>query len=128
MRKFGLALAAGVLTAGLLLNPVAAMAQSMQEVCAQAQVDAQRDVNKTLWMAAGFFFGLLGIGAAYVLEPDPPASRLIGKSPEYVATYTDCYKEAGRDVQVKGAVTGCVIGSLLSIAWYGCCVVASLGT
>ncbi len=120
MRKLGSMVVAGVLSVSLITTPIALYAQSATEVCTQAEMDAKRDVNKVLWMGAGFFLGVIGVGAAYVLEPDPPAMRLVGKSPEYVATYTDCYKSAGRNLQVKSAVTGCAINGLLVVGYYAC--------
>ncbi len=119
-------LALSLATASVIAAPVVVSAQSMQQACVQAQADAERDVNGVLWMAAGFFFGLLGIGAAYVIEPDPPATKLMGKNPEYVAAYTDCYKRAGRDIQVKKALTGCVASAVLSAAVYACCCLSPM--
>jgi len=123
MKGLTLKVVAGLLALTVIANPVLLNAQekvNVQEVCTKAQMDAKTDVNGTLWMGAGFLFGLFGIGAAYLIEPDPPASRLLGKSPEYVAAYTDCYRDAARDIQVKKATVGCVIGTLLYIGFYGC--------
>ncbi len=121
MRVFALAIA----TASMVGAPVVLQAQAT-EACMQAEADVRRDVNGTLWIVAGFFFGLLGIGAAYIIEPDPPMSRLVGKDPGYVAAYTDCYKRAGRSIQVNKALIGCVASAVLSTACYGayCCMVA----
>lgn len=113
----------GIMVLGFVANPVilnAAQSEEIANACKQGEFDAQKDVNGTLWLAIGFFGGILGIAAAYIIEPTPPASRLIGKSPEYVAAYTDCYKSAGKDVQTKKAITGCVIGGLLYVVVYGC--------
>ncbi|MCD6531997.1 hypothetical protein J7K99_06115 [bacterium] len=88
------------------------------KACTDAKLDAQIDINTTLWMGAGCLFGLLGVGAAYVIEPSPPASRLLGKSAEYVAIYTDCYKEEGKSIQTKAALKGCVVGTLVAWALY----------
>ena len=123
MKGLTLKVVAGLLALTVIANPVLLNAQekvNVQEVCTKAQMDAMSDVNGTLWMGAGFLFGLFGIGAAYLIEPDPPASRLLGKSPEYVAAYTDCYRDAARDIQVKKATVGCVVGTLLYIGLYGC--------
>ncbi|NPA80722.1 MAG: hypothetical protein GXO29_06715 [Thermotogae bacterium] len=113
-------------TVSMIAAPVALQAQAASEACQQAQMDVQNDVNGTLWLAAGFFLGILGVGAAYVLEPDPPATRLVGKDPQYVAVYTDCYKRAGKDIQVKKAAIGCVASTVLATLCYGsyCCLVA----
>lgn len=44
----------------------------------------------------------------------PPASRFMGKSPEYVMLYTQTYKEKIRSHQVMDATIGCVGGSLVA--------------
>ncbi len=105
---------------GFLANPVvlnAAQTEELKNACTQGQFDAEKDINGTLWLAIGFFGGIFGIAAAYLLEPTPPAARLIGKSPEYVASYTECYKSAGKDIQTKKAITGCVVSGVLVLAW-----------
>ena len=96
------------------------------EACTDAKLDAQRDINTTLWMGAGCLFGLLGVGAAYVIEPSPPASRLLGKPSDYVAIYTDCYKDEGKSIQTKAAVKGCVVGALVELALYLALIAAGL--
>lgn len=113
----------------LLGEPAMLMAQNSNatQACAQAQQDAQTEINKTLWLAIGFVGGILGIIAAYVIEPSPPASKLLGKSPKYVAAYTDCYKDAGKKIQANAAIKGCVIGGLVYVATYGCCLLLNVG-
>ena len=94
----------------LITVPVIVLAQDAGDACLQAQMDAERDVTGPLWFGAGCLFGILGVGAAYLIEPSPSAMGLLGKSPEYVAAYTDCYKDKGRSIQTKNAWTGCLIG------------------
>ncbi len=138
MKKVLKIITGGVLAVVLFAEPAMLMAQdatsaknsntiNAMEVCSQAQQDVQSDINKTLWLAIGFFGGILGIAAAYIVEPSPPASRLLGKSPEYVATYTDCYKDAGKKIQANAAIKGCVIGALVYAVTYGCCVLLNVG-
>ncbi len=124
MKKFTRMLTAGVVALMLLGEPALLMAQSSNatQACAQARQDVEMNINKTIWLLAGFFFQVAGIVGAYLIEPSPPASKLLGKSPEYVAAYTDCYKEAGKKIQTNAAIKGCVISVLLSIGTYGCCV------
>jgi len=71
--------------------------------------DGKADVNQWLWLGAGCLFNLLGVGAAYLIVPSAPASRLLGKSAEYTATYTEAYQNGARNVQVKNALIGCGI-------------------
>jgi len=92
------------------------LAAQETDPCVQAKVDAERDTEKLLWMAMGCVFGCLGVGAAYVIETSPEAMSLVGKSPEYVAAYTDCYKEKGRSIQTNKALVGCLVGTLVGAA------------
>jgi hypothetical protein len=110
----------GVIALGFIANPVVLNAAESEEVanaCKQGEFDAQRDVNGTLWLAIGFFGGIFGVAAAYLIEPTPPASRLLGKSPEYIQAYTDCYTSAAKSIQTKKAITGCVVSGLVVVAW-----------
>ncbi len=130
MRKLLRAAGAGVIALMLVSQPITLMAQessAQTKACAQAQQDVQMEVNKTLWLVIGFFGGILGIAAAYVIEPSPPASKLIGKSPEYVAAYTDCYKDAGKKLQTNAAIKGCVLGAIIYAVSYGCCLLLNIG-
>jgi len=72
--------------------------------------------NGTLWLAAGCLFTWIGLLVAYVYQPVPPATQLLGKSPEYVASYTDAYKASAKRVQVNRAWIGCIASSLVYIA------------
>jgi len=86
---------------------------TLEEVCAKAEMDAEMDINATMWFFGGFLLGLTGVGAAYVIEPSPPALRLIGQPPDYVAIYTDCYKQKGKSIQTSAALRGCIAGALV---------------
>jgi len=109
-----------VLAVIVALSPLGLLAQLpvATDACAQAQMDAQADVNETMWFFAGCLFGVLGVGAAYVIEPSPPASRLLGQPPDYVAIYTDCYKDKAKSIQTSAAIKGCVIEAVLWGAYY----------
>ena len=102
----------------LIAVPVITLAQDAGDACLQAQMDAERDVTGPLWFGAGCLFGILGVGAAYLIEPSHSAMGLLGKSPEYVAAYTDCYKDKGRSIQTKNAWTGCLIGAATETVIY----------
>ena len=81
-----------------------------EDACSDAELQATTDTNSTVWMLGGCLGGVLVLIAAQVLEPQPPASALLGQSPEYVATYTDCYQRAAKKRRTNKALTGCLIG------------------
>lgn len=108
-----------IIIVSLVAIPVVLSAQvDAGDACLQAQIDAERDVNSILWLGAGCLFGILGVGAAYLIEPSPSAIGLLGKSADYVAVYTDCYKDSGKSIQTKNAWIGCLVGSAVEAVAY----------
>lgn len=79
----------------------------------EATQDAQADENAALWFFAGCLLGVIGVVIAYVAEPTPPAARLMGKSPQYLAIYTNTYRSEGRSAQVRSSLWG--IGTILAL-------------
>lgn len=111
-RVIALFLAVLMATIPCLLN-----AQKATETIEQARKDAARDINGCLWMGMGFLFLYFAVGAAYVIVPNPPAQRLMGKSPEYVQVYTLAYRRQARAQQVINSLAGCVgVTALAGIA------------
>jgi hypothetical protein len=55
---------------------------------------------------------------SYVYQPSPPANRLLGKSSEYTAFYTDAYKDAAKKIQTKWAWTGCLVSTGVAVVGY----------
>lgn len=91
------------------------------EAIVAAERDVQADVNKGLWFLGGCFGNVIGVIIAYAVEPAPPATKLLGKSPEYVAFYTDAYREKAKSLQANSAWTGCAVFAavyVLGIVWY----------
>ena len=96
------------------------------KVIETAKADADKDVNKFVWVGAGClasgivpllgrygYAGLpLGLLGCHLYQPGPPPSRLVGKSPEYVATYVAAYKSGRGRSQVQLAGMGCLTGTL----------------
>ena len=82
-----------------------------------AEQDAEHDVKKVRWFFIGFLGNILGVLIASIYEPTPPASRLLGKSSEEAALYTDSYKAKSRSVQVRQSVIGLVVPFVLMILW-----------
>ena len=97
------------------------------EAATAAEADANKDVNKLLCFSAGcvlsalFFlpspYGYLlpptGIIGSYSYQPAPPPSRLIGKSSEYIATYTSAYPLKRGDIQAQWTSAGCLSGCVI---------------
>ncbi len=96
------------ITLSILMFAVPLLAQDAENACTQAKLDAQNNVNETLWFMAGCLGGVLGLGAAYLIEPNPKAMSLVGKSSEYVAQYSDCYTEEAKSIQTTKAKNGCL--------------------
>ncbi|RKY63629.1 MAG: hypothetical protein DRQ08_09230 [Candidatus Latescibacterota bacterium] len=97
---------------------------SLPDAVVLARQQAESDVNKTMWMGAGCLLGLTGVILAYIIEPSPPTAALVGKPPEYTATYIRAYKEKAREIQAKYAFYGCLIGSAVT----GCLYASALSS
>ena len=113
------------------------------EATTAAESDANKDVSKLSCFGAGcvlsalFFlpspYGYLlpptGIIGSYSYRPSPPPSRLIGKSPEYIAAYTSAYELKRGEIQAQwtsvGCLSGCVILGTIAV---GIGIVNGIGT
>jgi len=89
---------------------------------------ARASTNGTIWLLVGCLGGIVGIAIAYVVEPNPPATMLLGKSPEYVAAYSDAYKQTAKGVQTSKAWTGCIAGTLAYVLLYALAFAAAEST
>jgi drug/metabolite transporter (DMT)-like permease len=111
--------------------PLIVMAQQseMEEARLSAEKDAEANTSGGLWLMIGCFGGVIGVATAYFYTPSPPASDLIGKSPEYVAYYTDFYKSKAKSIQRGKAWTGCIINGVancvLTIVYVAAVIAAS---
>jgi len=77
---------------------------------------ARSAVNGSLWLAIGCLGNALGLIVSYVYQPNLPATQLLGKSPEYVAAYTDAYKVSAKKSQVSKAWIGCIFSTIACAA------------
>lgn len=96
-------------------TPTIAFAQQNSELAdavATAEQDAKADVNQRAWGVVGFLCGAYTVAVAFTMQPPPPASRFVGKSPEYIRIYTQTYKAKVRSRQTGPAVLGCLGGTL----------------
>ena len=87
---------------------------SVAQAQSDAEMDAKADVHGGTWFIVGCLLGVVGWIVAYVIEPNPPATRLLGKSAEYVAVYSDAYKREGKKVQSQKALVGCLVGTAVT--------------
>ena len=128
MRSNVRSLVALALTVAVLVYPATVLAiegeaeGTASEGAVAGQTDGRTNTSGILWFGAGCLFHVFGIGAAYLITPNPPAMRLLGKSSDYVAAYTDAYGSSAKSVQTKNAWTGCCVSS----AAYGVYVVVVL--
>jgi hypothetical protein len=86
----------------------AVFAQDVATACMDAERQAKSDISGGTWFLIGCLIGPIGYLLA-MSEPNPPSTNLLGKSPEYVAAYTDCYRRMGKAIKTKNAMTGCII-------------------
>jgi hypothetical protein len=94
----------------------------------QAHLDARSDIKGSTWFLIGCLTSLTGWIIAYVVEPSPPVTRILGKSPEFVAVYTDAYKREGKKIQTSKAFAGCVTQILGVVALEAIVVVIAMST
>ena len=92
-------------------HPTAAEAHLM------AEQEAESGAKKITWFFIGLFGNIIGVLIASIYEPTPPALRLLEKSPEYVALYTDSYKAKSRSIQLRQSLIGLVVPFVLMILW-----------
>ncbi len=98
--------------------PPATAGDPMVGAIADGERDAVADTNGALWFIVGCAVGVLGVVLGYVVEPSPPPARLLGRSADYVATYTQSYHHAAKQQQGKRAMSGCLVGTLVTVAIY----------
>ena len=112
----------------LLAVPIATTASDAGNACAQAQMAAKQDANGTLWFFLGCLGTVIAVALGYTLEPSPSATTLLGKSPEYVAVYTDCYKKEVKKTRGQNALFGCLVTGGVYGCLYGLYVVLLAAT
>lgn len=82
-----------------------------------AEQDAESDAKKVTWFFIGLLGNILAVLVASIYEPMPPASRLLGKSPEDAALYTDSYRAKSRSIQLRQSVIGLIIPFAFMFLW-----------
>ena len=94
---------------------VPALAGDRDQGWADGERDAQAQTGKPAWVVIGCFTG--GVSYMYpdVFPYNVPQSRLVGKSPEYIAAYTDGFLQKRKEIIHSGS---CIGGAI----YWGCCV------
>lgn len=87
--------------------------RAQAQAISDAERDAEASVNKSVWFLAGCFGNILGFLTAQTYDRPVPTVPLLGKSPEYVAFYTDAYRKKTKQIQVSSVVPGCVGSCIL---------------
>ena len=108
--------------------PLACAPGDMRDACSDAQAQADTDHNGTLWFVGGCLATVLTLLAAQLIEPEPPASALLGQDPTYVANYTDCYEDATKRKRTRSALTGCLVGGAVYAALWAVVLIADAST
>jgi len=94
----------------------------------QGKLAGEKDVeSKDIWYLAGFL-GIIGILLAYVVEPDVPMQKLVGKSTYYVQGYMEGYKKKTRSKNVTKAVYGMVASTVIYCSCYVVLLAGMLST
>ncbi len=85
--------------------PVMAQMNSRQYLA--GKMDGERDATgNQAWIIGGCLLGVVGVLLAYVIEPEVPAARLMGKSPSYIQGYTEGYRSATKRKNAMYAIYG----------------------
>lgn len=101
-----------------LATAYAAESSAAAAAAAAAEADADADTSGALWFGAGCLLGVIGILVAYIVEPHPQATRLMGKDADYIQAYSLTYKSAAKSVQTKMAMYGCAAGAVAGVVLY----------
>jgi len=88
--------------------PVVAQVGSRQYLA--GKLDGERDATgNQIWILGGCLLGLVGVILAYVIEPEVPAARILGKPPAYVKGYIEGYKSATKRKNAMYAIYGMIV-------------------
>lgn len=81
------------------------------EVAALRDVDAE--VSGPMWFLLGCF--VIGLPLAYLSEPTPTPSRMLGKSDAWVVSYAGTFRRVAKARHKDMAVYGCLTGAAVTL-------------
>lgn len=88
----------------------AQMTGVQRQAIQDAKRHAEASVNTDVWFLTGCIGSFFGYITAYTYHHPVPTVPLLGKSPEYVASYTDTYRAKTHELQSRSALYGCMTG------------------
>jgi len=109
----------------LTLTPICAANEGANDLLQGKMEGEQAASGSAIWFVGGFCCGLVGVGAAYVFPPDPPAEALLGKSPEYIMGYKEGYQNKARRKNLMYAGVGYATACCIGIIWYAVAISAA---
>ncbi len=83
-----------------------------EQAIADAKNDAKKHFNKTIWFSVGCFLPVVGPIYSQGKIKTIPLARTLGKSPEYIAFYTDNYRLEMKKQRFNWTLGGCIVGGL----------------
>lgn len=115
-----------ILSFSLVIQPlnVASNAFSDSDPVADAQMHANQESGGT-WFLIGCVGGFIGYIVATAVTPNPPATALVGKDEEYVASFTDVYISEVKSKRTRNAMYGCLVGTGATILIYAAAIAAA---
>ena len=111
--------------------PVEMYAHSMQSqelAIIDAKNDARANTSGSNWFLLGCFGSVFTVAFVYTVEPSPPQTRLLGKSPEYVAAYSDTYRNEVRSLRAKYTLYGVLTNCVCFVTFYVFLIAAASST
>ena len=107
------------------LTPAPATPQNQEQLTTQQQAifdannDVQQNVSGALWFFGGAGCGILTFAYAVLDTPQVPMTRLLGKSPAYIAIYTTEYQSKAKRKRITSSCLGWGVFGVLYFAYLG---------
>ncbi len=83
-----------------------------EQAIADAKHDVKKHINKSMWFSVGCFLPVVGPIYSQGKIKTIPLARTLGKSPEYIAFYTDNYRLEMKKQRFTWSLGGCIVGGL----------------
>ncbi len=90
-----------------------------EKAITDAKNDAKKHINKTIWFSVGCFLPVVGPIYSQRKIKTIPLARTLGKSPEYIAFYTDNYRLEIKKQRFTWGLSGCIVGGLTDACLIG---------